>query len=187
MDDAVTLDVQSATASEREDCRAVVGGEGRDVLCASGGRTVVGFRPQPHDVACPHGGRAVSWGSDANGTGLLDPSELEGSTYVCAHARSGAGRKAMVSRTPLGLRDGHCPAGGTLVHSGVDRDGDGALSSAEIDRATFACNRFGGPSLAAMVTVERERPGPHCANGGQRISVGHEGESPRVSYACDAR
>jgi hypothetical protein len=108
-----------------------------------------------------------------------------------ARGRSGDGRKAVVSRTALALRDGHCPAGGTLVQSGIDRDGDGVLSKDEIDRATFACNRFGGPALVATVSVAAEPSGPRCAAGGQRITVAHEdesgksGKSARVSYACD--
>jgi hypothetical protein len=186
MDDAVALDVRSDVDSEA--CRAVVGADGRDVLCASAGKTVVALRPQPRDVACPNGGRAVSWGSDVNGSGVLDPSELEGSTFVCAHARASArdGAQAMVSLTPLALRDGHCPAGGTLVQGGVDRDGNGLLASSEIDRATFACNRFGGPALEASVDVSDVPAGSACAHGGKRIQVGHEGESARVSYVCNA-
>ena len=185
MDDDVVLDV-APPGTDGEECRAVVGVEGRDVLCAAGGRTVVGFlRPQPRDVSCPNGGRAISWGSDANGTGVLEPSEIEGNTYVCAHPRAGRGTKAVVMRTALSLRDGHCPAGGTLVQSGVDRDGNGVLSANEIDRATFACNRFGGPALVATVSVEPELPGARCPAGGQRVAVAHDGEIPRVSYACN--
>jgi hypothetical protein len=183
MDDTVALDVRA----DGDACRAVVGAGGRDVLCASAGRTVVGLRPQPRDLACPNGGRAISWGSDINGSGLLDPSELEGSTYVCAHPRATSGTKALVMQTPLPLRDGHCPAGGVLVQSGIDRDDDGVLSSGEIDRATWACNRFGGPSLEATVAVTDTPPGETCAHGGKRIQVGHEGEAGRVSYVCDAR
>lgn len=183
---AIDEDIHLAVQSDGDECRAVVAGEGRDVLCASGGRTVIGSRVQPHDVACPHGGRAVSWGSDVNGSGLLDPSELEGSTFVCAHARGGLGRNALVSRKALSLRDGHCPAGGTLVQAGIDRDGDGVLSDSEIDRATFACHRFGGPALVAVVTVTAEPNGARCVNGGQRIAISHEGEIPRVSYVCNA-
>jgi hypothetical protein len=181
MADDVALDVRE----DADGCRAVVGGDGREVLCAPAGRTVVGTRPQPRGVACPNGGRAVSWGSDVNGSGLLDPSELEGSTYVCAHAAAPAGKNAVVSRTPLPLRDGHCPAGGTLVQSGLDRDGDGVLAAAEVDRATFACNRFGGPALSAFVDVGDVAPDATCPRGGKRIRVGHEGEPGRISFVCN--
>lgn len=185
VDDDIALDV----VPDGVDCRAVVGARGRDVLCASAGRTVVGVRPQPRDVACPNGGRAVSWGSDVNGSGLLDPSELEGSTYVCAHARGvgRAGSIALVAKTPLPPRDGHCPAGGMLVQSGIDRDDDGVLASSEVDRATFACNRFGGAALEATVEVSDAAPGRACTYGGKRIRVGHEGETGRVSFVCNAR
>jgi hypothetical protein len=73
------------------------------------------------------------------------------------------------------------------VQSGLDRDGDGILAANEVDRATFACNRFGGVALEAFVDVTEEAPGGACANGGKRIGVGHEGEAARISYACDAR
>jgi hypothetical protein len=184
MADDVALDVRDASSAG---CRAVVGGDGREVLCARSGRTVVGVRTQPHDVVCPNGGRAVSWGSDVNDSGLLDPSELEGSTYVCAHASAGSGTKALVRRTVLALRDGHCPAGGALVQSGLDRDGDGALAPAEVDRATFACNRFGGPAAEALVEVTDVGASAACLAGGKRIRVGHEGETARVSWVCNAR
>lgn len=186
MDDDVALEVEPDG-----DCRAVIGEHGRDVLCGSASRTVVGLRPQPRGIACPNGGRAVSWGSDVNASGLLDPSELEGSTYVCAHGRGntnhGTKAKALVATTSLTARDGHCPAGGMLVQSGIDRDGDGVLSPSEVDRATFACNRFGGPSLTAVVDVSDALPGATCTYGGKRIQVGHEGETGRVSYVCNAR
>jgi hypothetical protein len=184
VDEDIALEVQP----DGDECRAVVGQHGRDVLCAPAGRTVIGLRPHPRDVACPNGGRAVSWGSDTNGSGLLDPSELEGSTYVCAHGRATSrSTNALVVKTPLAPRDGHCPAGGVLVQSGIDRDGDGVLESGEVDRATFACNRFGGPSVTAVVDVSDAAPGAACANGGKRIRVGHEGETGRVSYVCNGR
>lgn len=173
---------------EAAECAGVASADGRDVLCAAAGRTVVGLRPHPRGVACPNGGRAVSWGSDANGSGVLDPSELEGSTYVCARTQARAlGTNALVARTPLAPRDGHCPAGGTLVQGGIDRDGDGVLAPSEVERATFACNRFGGPALVAVVEVTDAPAGATCAHGGKRIRVGHEGETGRVSFVCNAR
>jgi hypothetical protein len=169
-------------------CRAVVGATGSERLCGRrGGDTVVGFHEQPRGLACPGGGRAVMWGADANHNRMLDPSELEGTTYVCRHARSARkGTRALVSTTPLRAHDGHCPAGGALVQSGIDRDGDGVLSDAEIDRATFACNRFGGAARRAFVDIADEPPGPACTAGGKRIGVGHEGEPARISFSCNA-
>lgn len=178
-----TLDVRGA----REACARVTGAGGSDVVCASAGTTVLGFRDHPRGAACPAGGRAVSWGTDANGSGVLDPSELEGSTYVCRSSARGGGTRAVVATTTLAPRNGHCPLGGTLVQSGIDRDDDGTLAPNEVDRATFSCNRFGGPALAAFVDVQDEPAGGACRAGGKRIAVGHDGESARISYACDAR
>lgn len=187
---ATSREVVLTEEGELDGCRTVIGASGADRLCASStaGSTVVAFRAQPAGLACPAGGRAVSWGADANGNRALDPSELEGSTYVCQHARARSdANRALVATKPLALRDGNCPAGGALVQTGIDRDGDGVLAANEIDRATFACNRFGGPALVATVDVTDEPPGRACAHGGKRIALGHDGETPRISYACNAR
>ncbi len=52
-----------------------------------------------------------------------------------------AGSLVRVDPEPAGA---NCPAGGAAIHVGVDADGDGALSNAEIASTTYVCSGAGG-------------------------------------------
>ncbi|MBU1537941.1 VCBS repeat-containing protein [Myxococcota bacterium] len=64
----------------------------------------------------------------------------------------------------------NCPAGGYRVDSGVDDDGDGVLSTDEIDSTIYICH--GTDGLTSLVTMTSEPAGANCAEGGQKVEVG---------------
>jgi hypothetical protein len=54
-------------------------------VCAGvpGSSTLVGVVAEPPGVHCANGGEAIETGFDVNGNGVLDPSEVSQTTYVC--------------------------------------------------------------------------------------------------------
>ena len=94
---------------------------------------------------------------------------------------------AKTSAIPPG--DADCPAGGTLVETGIDEDGNGVLDANEVDASEKVCN--GGDSLVAM---NPEPVGVNCPTGGLRIDSGVDGngndrldanEITQTGYLCN--
>jgi hypothetical protein len=90
---------------------------------------------EPPGDRCRYGGTAVHTGLDDDGDGVLDAAEVDDTTYVCSPAPV----PTRVSRTRALPPGEPCPAGGTAVEIGPDRDGDGALDDDEVETTTFAC------------------------------------------------
>jgi hypothetical protein len=90
---------------------------------------------EPPGERCVHGGTAVHTGLDDDGDGALDDGEVDDTTYVCNVAPV----PTRLSRTRVEPPGARCPAGGTAVEIGPDRDGDGALDDDEVETTTFAC------------------------------------------------
>lgn len=64
--------------------------------------------PEPPGTQCAAGGQALQTGTDRNGNGVLDPDEVQNTTFVCNGASS-----VVAEAIPVG--DARCPTGGTLV------------------------------------------------------------------------
>ena len=88
-----------------------------------------------------------------------------------------------VSKEPPGA---HCPAGGTSVLSGIDRDADGVLGAHEVDTTVYVCERD-------QVRLVDEPAGANCPDGGTAVWVGddadgdgalEQGEVRDVMYLC---
>ena len=89
----------------------------------------------------------------------------------------------------------HCPAGGLVVLSGLDRNGDGSLQDTEVlpAQTQYLCS---AGSLAPLVDVQAEPAGSNCAAGGERLSSGLDrngngtldaDEVSTTRYLCSAR
>lgn len=89
--------------------------------------------PEPAGAHCEHGGTAIHAGTDTDGDGVLDDSEIERSEYVCETAST------LTRRDPI-EPGAECPNGGDAVHVGIDDNGDGILQDSEIDATTYACD-----------------------------------------------
>ena len=50
------------------------------------------------------------------------------------------GLTSLIAQTDVSPGGTDCPAGGTRVDSGIDRNGDGVLTEDEVDQSTFVCN-----------------------------------------------
>ncbi len=112
-------------------------------------------------------------------------------------AAGAAGDARALSRVdPAG--EAECPAGGSVVSSGVDDDGDGALGDGEIEARNVVCNREppGPPAEGAPLSrSSRVPPGEACPLGGSRVEGGRDddgdgvlddGEVETVTHVCDA-
>src|SRR5262245_12006759 len=73
---------------------------------------------------------------------------------------------AVLTSAPAIAPGPQCPAGGTLIATGVDRDGDGVLATAERDSTRTVC--FTAPP-AKLVQVVDEPAGSHCEHGGRAV------------------
>jgi len=100
---------------------------------------------------CAAGGTVVTYGGDDDADGTLQPTEVEGSVYVCngeagAVGAAGAdgtdGGPRTVIRFDRGSDFGYCPyspSGATDIFVGVDVNGNGILDDAEIDTGLTVC------------------------------------------------
>jgi hypothetical protein len=101
------------------------------------------------------GGTRIDVGVDLNGNGSLDTQEITSTSYVCTGA---TGANALVRATPLPVGDLNCPAGGQRLDVGIDRDGDGTLSSGEVQSTSFLCSGLKG--------LDGKGGGCHLSGGG---------------------
>jgi hypothetical protein len=121
---------------------------------------------EPPGANCTNGGEAIETGADANGNGILDPAEVESSSYVCAGA-DGIGVLVRVDIEPVGM---NCVAGGSAVHIGHDSNGDGLLEDVEIESTSFVCDGTAGEVV--LIRIDTEASGANCADGGSAVNVG---------------
>lgn len=149
---------------------------------------------------CEAGGTVVAFGTDDDGNGTLNESEIDGSTYVChgTHGADGAtGGTGLVS-TAFEPAGNNCIAGGTRIHYGIDDDGSGSLGAEEVDGTAYVCNGAtgaNGTAVSSLVDVTPEAPGNNCPSGGQAIRSGQDtngnailetSETTQIAYVCDA-
>ncbi|MBS2013545.1 MAG: hypothetical protein JST00_11690 [Deltaproteobacteria bacterium] len=124
------------------------------------------------------------------------------SLFACGS--SGAdGRDGQTSITTLTpeVPGARCVAGGTRIATGVDADGDGALSPAETKSEQVVCQGkdaagAGTGAVAPLTKVVVEPKGANCASGGVRIDAGKDangdgklegGEVSSTSYVCNGQ
>ena len=115
--------------------------------------------PEPAGTNCASGGTKVEVGLDANGNGILDPSEVNASStaYVC----NGSGKSSLVKTTPE-PGGTNCQYGGVKIETGLDANNDGVLDPSEVNAqaTTYACST--APAGASGVTkglVANIKPG----------------------------
>jgi hypothetical protein len=88
---------------------------------------------------CEFGGVAVHQGADLDDDGVLDDPEIETTSYVCDPPPP-ASDPAELSELAIEPAGAHCAAGGSVLHTGHDDDGDGLLDAGEIEHSEYLCD-----------------------------------------------
>ncbi len=152
---------------------------------ACGGDTTPGTLVSVTDVApgadCAYGGQQIEVGVDDNGDGVLDPGEVDSTTFVCNGAEGTDGANSLVAVTDESAGD-NCASGGQKVETGVDDNGNGVLDSDEVENTFYVCN-----GATSLITTTDEPAGPNCAAGGQKITTGVDDNGNGVLDASEAQ
>lgn len=138
------------------------GGDGKNAL--------VSIAAEPEGANCTFGGQRVDTGLDEDGDGVLDPEEVEQTTYVCDGAPGPNGLSYLVRTSTV--VDEACEGGGLRIEAGLDRDEDDVLDDDEVEFTTDICASVDGAD--ALLDIDAEAAGPNCAAGGQRIRRGFD-------------
>lgn len=90
----------------------------------------------------------------------------------------------------------HCAAGGVVITSGADTDGNGMLDDSEVTSTNYVCSGPSGTSgTSTLSTVSSEPAGANCAAGGVKIDNGTDANNDHVlqpsevtstTYVCGA-
>ena len=169
-----TLDADELERTEYV-CNGLNGPQGTD-----GKNGLVVVIPQEPGDRCPTGGVGVYTGLDQDGDGLLQPTEVQSTTFICdgQDGASAAVRQAVESA------GANCTYGGTRIQTGLDDDGDGELADAEVDHTSFVCDGAPGPTgpqgLSVLSNLIPEPPGGNCENGGVRLELGADDDRSGV-------
>jgi len=140
-----------------------------------GAQSLVTTTPEAPGANCTHGGQRIDYGVDDNANGVLDPAEIDGTTFACNGTDGGQSSLVAITAEPAGA---NCATGGQRIDHGVDDNANGVLDGAEIDGTNFVCN--GSNGLQNLVTSTTEPSGANCAAGGTRIDFGIDNSSDGV-------
>ncbi|HMG56080.1 MAG TPA: hypothetical protein VK601_21425, partial [Kofleriaceae bacterium] len=159
------------------------------------GPTLVSIAEEPPGAHCADGGAVVTWGVDDDGSGTLDPGEVDRTEYRCNPPAPGPAPMPPVRvRTQAEPPGPHCARGGTVVHSGLDLDFDGSLDDDEVTESTYVCDSEDAPPRV-LSRVEPLAPGPSCAFGGTAVYSGRDIDGDNTldpeevessAFVCDA-
>ena len=159
------------------------------------GSTLVSVTTEPPGANCASGGVAVSWGVDDDASGILDPGEIDHTEYRCNPPDPGPDPLPRVLvRTQAEPPGRNCEHGGTVVHSGLDLDGDGILDVDEATETAYVCETPDAPPRV-LSRVEPVAPGASCSFGGTAVYSGPDAngdgtleteEIESSAFVCDA-
>jgi hypothetical protein len=144
--------------------------------------------PLEPGTPCPAGGTRVEVGTDTNGDGQLDASEVRSTEYVCQNEPTPS-PSVLVTQTPE-APGSHCAAGGILVRAGADINRNGTLDDTEVERSFYGCQ---AEPARVLLRAKPEPMGTNCAMGGVAVQAGTDadqdgvlgdGEVETTSYVC---
>ncbi len=153
--------------------------------------------PEPSGTNCTAGGLMLQLGLDLNSDGELAPTEVTSTRYLCngqsgSTGLSGPMGTVSVVRVDVEPAGTNCRAGGRMVRSGVDSDGDGQLGAAEVQQTAYVCDGAAGEQ--SLVSQVPEPVGVNCAFGGVLLRTGLDldrdglldaNEVTATNYLCD--
>ncbi len=126
---------------------------------AAGKDTLVSVTTEPAGSQCATGGEKIVTGVDTNSNGVLDPSEVTSTRYVC-NGPKGSGTLVSTGAEAPGT---HCAAGGIAINTGVDTNGNGVLDPSEITSTTYVCNGAGASDAGKTAAPDAAEAGARDA------------------------
>jgi hypothetical protein len=133
---------------------------------ATGSNSLVSMISEPKGSNCPNGGYKLVSGIDQNSNNTLEQSEILITKYVC---NGGNGANALTALVPEPAGE-ECPNGGFRFAAGLDVNNNGKLDVSEVTTTQVICNP--APAGNSVASLEVERPGTNCTNGGYKLSIG---------------
>jgi hypothetical protein len=102
---------------------------------------------EPAGSNCPNGGDKVDTGLDKDRNGILDPSEVTMSYYICNGQNGSNGTNGFNGLTEVTTESSgtNCPSGGLKIDTGLDTNRNGILDLGEITTTNYVCNGLPGP------------------------------------------
>ena len=117
---------------------------------ADGTSPVIRTDVEPAGDNCAEGGIAVHVGMDDDGDGALADTEIDDTAYLCDGAEGADGASSLIRMEDL-APGAECAAGGTVVYTGIDDNGDGTLADGEVDDTAYVCD---GEGVYTAVTLD---------------------------------
>ncbi len=137
--------------------------------------SLVSIVSEPSGTHCAYGGIRIDVGLDKDSNGILDPSEVTSTNYVCNGSNGINGTNGLTSLMSITSQPAGpvCAAGGLQVTSGPDQNRNGVLDPSEVTSTKYVCNGTNGTNgLTSLLNMVSEPAGVHCAYGGLKISSG---------------
>src|SRR4051794_13775100 len=159
--------------------------------------------PEPAGTNCAGGGEKINSGLDSNSDGVLEPTEVSSSSFVCNGIAQSAGTNGLNSLVNIATEPAgsNCSTGGEKVTSGLDTNSDGLLEPPEVTLTGYVCNGSNGISgtngtngLNSLVNIVSEPVGAACTDGGEKVTSGLDTNGDGVlqpaevlssTYACN--
>ncbi|MEO1338062.1 MAG: hypothetical protein AAFV29_20630, partial [Myxococcota bacterium] len=141
-------------------------------------------------INCIVGGIRIDVGTDSNGDGTLQATEIEATAYACDGSDGEAALRTLV-RTSTAVDD-RCETGGIRFEFGLDIDDDGMLADTEVQTTEAICSPEDGRE--ALLLATDEPAGANCILGGTRLDSGIDldrsnalepDEITETAFVCD--
>lgn len=133
---------------------------------------------------CTNGGIKQTSGMDTDANGILNPSEVTSTTYVCngdsglngtngSNGTDGLNTLLAIAIEPAGL---NCRYGGPKTEAGLDTNANGLLGVIEVTTTSYVCNgingTIGSSGVNSLTALLLEPVGINCSNGGSKATSG---------------
>lgn len=118
-------------------CEGPAGADGTDG--DDGLNSAIRSVAEPAGANCAEGGTRIDFGLDDDGSGTLDDTEVDGSSYVCDATDGPAGLNSLIAITDIAAGTDECPNSGIRIDYGLDDNDDGTLDAGEVDRSQLLC------------------------------------------------
>jgi hypothetical protein len=152
----------------------------------AGATSLVKLSVEPPSTNCPAGGERIDEGTDANGDGILESTEISQTAYVCngvGAAASDAGSQDAATEATTAQSDAATTDAGSPVAIPLTFVSNGYAASVDVGSQTFALEVDTG---SATVVVAGASCGSFCAGIAQLYTPGSTATAVPFSTACSA-